>query len=147
MCYILLIPRFVYSGDTQPSENLIKATQDCDLLIHEATVEDNLVHFARANFHSTINEAIKVADTANVRFAMLTHFSQRYGKLPFVPDESHRQNIGLAFDFMRIKPRHLERIPPLYDALECMYAKHLDNLRYKSTVYSRKYNNQGSKFK
>lgn len=129
----------MYSGDTQPCDELIRMGRKCDLLIHEATVEDNLVHFARNNFHSTVSEAIQVGKSMDAKFVMLTHFSQRYGKLPYLPSEEHRQRVGIAFDFMSVKPDQLNRIPLLYDALKCMYSKHLDNLQYKTELYSRKY--------
>ena len=34
--------KICYSGDTMRSENLIDAGMGCDLLIHEATMEDNM---------------------------------------------------------------------------------------------------------
>lgn len=74
-------------------------------------------------------------------FTILTHFSQRYGKLPLANiDKVLRQDaVGLAFDNMRISPSQLNRLPLMYDALKCMYSKHLQTLEYKSELYNRKY--------
>ncbi|VDP76622.1 unnamed protein product, partial [Schistosoma curassoni] len=36
----------VYSGDTPPCPELVKAGKNCDLLIHEATVNDEYVDLA-----------------------------------------------------------------------------------------------------
>ncbi|OTF73179.1 hypothetical protein BLA29_001262 [Euroglyphus maynei] len=134
--------KFVYSGDTQPCDRLIKYGHNCNLLIHEATVEDGLNKFARTNFHSTMSEAINVGRMMGAKFTILTHFSQRYGKLPLLPDnEQTNDNIGLAFDNMIVKANQLNRIPLLYDTLKCMYAKHIDRILYRSDVYERKFSN------
>ena len=131
--------KFVYSGDTQPCDRLVQYGRDCNLLIHEATVEDSLKKFARTNFHSTISEAINVGRMMQAKFIILTHFSQRYGKLPLLPEENADNNIGLAFDNMIVNGNQLHRIPLLYDTLKCMYAKHMDRIRYRSDLYERKF--------
>lgn len=148
LCIISLIillflpPRFVFSGDTEPCDSLVAQGRNCDLLIHESTVEDGLVNFARTHFHSTMSEAINVGRRMNARFTILTHFSQRYGKLPFLEttaDENGLQTVGLAFDNLQICPADFYRLPLMYDALKCMYSKHLETLEHKSKLYSRKF--------
>lgn len=129
----------MYSGDTQPSDRLVKQGLNCDLLIHEATVEDNLTSFARTHFHSTISEAINIGKLMHARFTILTHFSQRYGKLPFLPDQSNFDKVGIAFDNMRVNPSEFIRLPLLYEPLKIMYSKHLETLKYRSNIYNRKY--------
>ena len=37
----------------------------------------------------------------NAKFTLLTHFSQRYAKLPII-DETSSSNVGIAFDNMRV---------------------------------------------
>lgn len=88
-----------------------------------------------------MSEAIQVGRLMKAGFTILTHFSQRYGKLPLANIEQvhSRDNVGLAFDNMRISPSQLNRLPLMYDALKCMYSKHLETLEYKSELYSRKY--------
>jgi hypothetical protein len=51
----------VYSGDTQPSQQLVAAGRGCTLLIHEATFEPCLAQQARLKRHSTTAEALDVA--------------------------------------------------------------------------------------
>lgn len=53
--------KIVFSGDTRPCERLIECGRGCDLLIHEATFEDDLAHEARTKLHATTSEAIHVA--------------------------------------------------------------------------------------
>ncbi|CAG2170134.1 unnamed protein product, partial [Oppiella nova] len=52
--------KIVYSGDTQPTPTLTTIGHNCDLLIHEASMEDLLVDEARLKSHSTTSEAIAV---------------------------------------------------------------------------------------
>jgi ribonuclease Z len=70
----------VYSGDTQPCPAIERHCADIDLLIHEATFADGMTVEARQKRHSTVAEAIAAGSDANA--VLLTHFSQRYPKLP-----------------------------------------------------------------
>ena len=77
--------KVVYSGDCRPSQSLVKAGMDCDLLIHEATFDDSLSADAQKKKHSTTSEAKSIAVQMKARHTILTHFSQRY---PMVPTAS-----------------------------------------------------------
>lgn len=57
---LIVISTFRYSGDTKPSDNLIRAGQGATLLIHEATLGDDQKEMAEAKGHSTIGQAIEV---------------------------------------------------------------------------------------
>jgi ribonuclease Z len=69
-----------YSGDTRPCEALVKAGLGSTLLIHEATLSDDLQEFAIEVKHSTISEAQDVFRRMGAWRLILTHFSQRYAK-------------------------------------------------------------------
>ena len=71
-----------YSGDCRPSALFAKIGQDSTVLIHEATLEDDLAGDALAKKHSTTSEAIGVGIAMRARRLVLTHFSQRYSKIP-----------------------------------------------------------------
>jgi len=74
--------KFVYSGDTRPCDLLIEYGQEANVLIHEATFEDNKVIEAIQKKHSTISEAQQVAQAMHAEYLILTHFSQRYHGIP-----------------------------------------------------------------
>eukprot|EP00775_Hariotina_reticulata_P009019 gene9019-9191_t len=74
--------KLVYSGDTRPCSRLVAAGAGATLLIHEATFEGGLAHHAVSKRHSTLDEAISVAEDMNAYRTVLTHFSQRYPRLP-----------------------------------------------------------------
>lgn len=75
-----------YSGDCRPSGNFAKIGRDSDVLLHEATFDDGLEGDARAKRHCTIGEALGVAKAMKAKNVILTHFSQRYQKLPTLKD-------------------------------------------------------------
>lgn len=52
--------KFVYSGDTKPSERLVRAGRGATVLIHEATIEDDKPETADIKGHSTFGQAIDV---------------------------------------------------------------------------------------
>ncbi|EXJ61806.1 hypothetical protein A1O7_02236 [Cladophialophora yegresii CBS 114405] len=74
--------KFSYSGDCRPSENFCDIGADSDVLVHEATFDDGMEGDARAKKHSTTGEAVGVALGMRAKNLILTHFSQRYQKMP-----------------------------------------------------------------
>ena len=96
--------RISYSGDCRPSKNLVNAGMNSDLLIHEATFEDEKHDEALAKNHCTIGEAIQVGKDMKAKRLLLTHFSQRYPVLPpdcVIPND--QPIIAFAFDLMRVE--------------------------------------------
>ena len=76
--------KVVFSGDTRPCEAVVAAAEGATLLVHEATFEDELADEAEAKNHCTTTEAIGVAARAGAFRTILTHFSQRYPKIPVI---------------------------------------------------------------
>ena len=100
--------KVVFSGDTRPCEALIEAGLDATLLIHEATLTDDLLEEAIARKHSSVNEAIEVAKRMAVRNTLLTHFSQRYSKCaPIITNDAR---VILGFDLLRLSLSDFSRV-------------------------------------
>ncbi|MCJ1392301.1 Zinc phosphodiesterase ELAC protein 2 [Xylographa bjoerkii] len=74
--------KFAYSGDCRPSRSFAEIGKGATVLLHEATFDDELRGDAQAKLHSTTSEAIGVGIAMGARRVLLTHFSQRYQKLP-----------------------------------------------------------------
>ncbi|KRT80632.1 hypothetical protein AMK59_5821 [Oryctes borbonicus] len=123
--------KITYSGDTMPCPNLVKLGMNSDLLIHEATMEDELAGEAVVKMHSTTSQAITIGKEMNAKYILLTHFSQRYAKLPRF-NENFDDNIGIAFDNMHVKLSELPLLPLFYPALRLMFAEHYEELEHKA---------------
>ncbi|KAK6268075.1 hypothetical protein QUC31_012235 [Theobroma cacao] len=112
--------KIVYSGDTRPCPELVDASRGATVLIHEATFEDGLVEEAVARNHSTTKEAIEVGNSAGAYRIVLTHFSQRYPKIP-VFDETHMHKTCIAFDMMSINIADLPVLPKVVPYLKLLF--------------------------
>jgi ribonuclease Z len=117
----------IYSGDTRPCEEvvelstrgyshsfassidsstLVKLTNPCTILIHEATFEDTEegLHDAFAKKHSSFGEALQIIKKSNPAIAFITHFSARYPRFPVVPTSFEIQTPYLiSFDLLSVK--------------------------------------------
>lgn len=93
--------RVVYSGDTMATENIVKISKNADLLIHDSTFfTDSLEKDYR---HATVDEVIKIAQSAEVKQLILTHISRRYQDIDYLKDKiKDVKNATLAKDFMKI---------------------------------------------
>ncbi|KAI0602846.1 hypothetical protein F4775DRAFT_1676 [Biscogniauxia sp. FL1348] len=108
--------KIAYSGDCRPSDDFVQIGQGTTLLIHESTFDDEMMGDAIAKKHSTMGEAINVGERMGARRVLLTHFSQRYQKIPSFeqnlqvqPDVHGKEKadqdrvVLVAFDYMRVK--------------------------------------------
>jgi ribonuclease Z len=97
----------VFSGDTGPSEDLVRLAEDCDVLVHEATFMSDLAELAHEVGHSTILDAADAAKKAKVGTLVLVHSSPRYTK-----DASFKEYMAEAmnsFDDVYV-PEDLEQL-------------------------------------
>lgn len=76
--------KFSYSGDCRPSRQFCEIGAGSDVLVHESTFDDGMDGDARAKKHSTTGEAVGVALEMKAKNLILTHFSQRYSKIPIL---------------------------------------------------------------
>jgi ribonuclease Z len=118
--------RLAYSGDCRPSSQFAAAGYGADVIIHEATFEDGMKEEAVLKKHSTVGEAIEIACKMDAKTLILTHFSQRYPKIPQVNrNESDAKAmavpVAFAFDFMRVTPTSLPLATMLTPALRLLY--------------------------
>lgn len=110
--------KVAYSGDCRPSEEFAMIGQGATLLIHEATFDDELRSDAIAKKHSTTSEALRVGREMNARRILLTHFSQRYQKIPVMGSHDGKDQVAIvAFDYMRVKIGDFAKVDAFKPAL------------------------------
>ncbi|XP_055920059.1 ribonuclease Z, mitochondrial [Eupeodes corollae] len=125
--------KITYSGDTMPCEDLIELGYDSTILIHEATMEDELLEEAKIKMHCTISQALSVAQKMNAKHTILTHFSQRYAKLPRIP-EGLLSNVAIAFDFMQVSMGDLKNFSLMYPVMKLMFSEHYEEMERKTQM-------------
>ena len=97
--------KIVYSGDTRPFKGFVKFAAGADLLIHDATLDDELAERAEEDGHSTPDQAAKHAKKAKVKQLILTHISARYDDTSILLEQAQKifKNTQVAEDFMKIE--------------------------------------------
>lgn len=98
--------KVVYTGDTRPVKNKNELLEGADLLIHEATFDEE-EGSARAKevWHSTAREAGMVAAAVRPKILALVHFSSRY-----TSTANHIQDAKEFFDGEVVAPADLSVI-------------------------------------
>jgi len=78
--------------------------EGADLLIHEATFNDEMLERAREDGHSTPSQAAEAAKEADVKRLILTHISARYGTPKPLLEQARKifSQVEAAEDFMKI---------------------------------------------
>lgn len=108
-----------FSGDTMPCDALADAAQGATVLIHEATMQDEEAELAAQKGHSTIGQALHIAQKMNAAHVLLTHFSQRYPKLARLSTSAseNARPVGIAFDMTCMTPADIRRLIAAHPAM------------------------------
>jgi len=97
--------KIVFSGDTRPTRELVKFAEKADLLIHDATFDDQLKERAGEDGHSTPSQAAETAKKAGVKRLILTHVSARYERTGLLRKQARKvfPQTDVAEDFLCIE--------------------------------------------
>jgi len=97
--------KIVYTGDTRPFRDFAKFADSADLLIHDATLDNDLTEKAKEDGHSTPEQAAKNAKKAKAKQLVLTHISARYEDAEILLKQAKKifKNTLIAEDFMKIE--------------------------------------------
>ncbi|MEM3623481.1 MAG: ribonuclease Z [Candidatus Bathyarchaeia archaeon] len=97
--------KIVYTGDTRPFKSFTKFAFGADLLIHDATLGDEMAERAEEDGHSTPEQAARNAKKSKVKQLILTHVSARYDDASILFEQAKKifKNTRVAEDFMRIE--------------------------------------------
>jgi ribonuclease Z len=97
--------KVVYSGDTRPFGRFVRFAAGADVLIHDATLGDELAGRAKEDGHSTPTQAAETAKKAKVKKLVLTHISARYDNAEILLKQAKKlfKNTVAAEDFMKLE--------------------------------------------
>ncbi|MEM1552211.1 MAG: ribonuclease Z [Candidatus Bathyarchaeia archaeon] len=97
--------KIVYTGDTRPFEGLAAFAADADLLIHDATLDDELAERAYEDGHSTPSQAAENAKNSRAKLLILTHISARYENPKVLLKQARKifKKTQVAEDFMTLE--------------------------------------------
>ncbi|KAK0417708.1 hypothetical protein QR680_013164 [Steinernema hermaphroditum] len=124
--------KLVFSGDTMPCELLIQAGKGADVLVHEATFEDDHEKDAQRKKHSTMLQAVTVGEKMGAKNTILSHFSARYPKVPWLPEYlDHKGNITVAMDNLVIPFGRLPAGPKMVPVFRELYEEELFDIQMK----------------
>ena len=114
--------RFVYTGDTRPTDGVVDAAENADLLVHDGTFGEEHSERARKTAHSTAREAAGVAADAGAKRLALTHISTRYtGRADDLVAEAREQFDGRVF----VPDDGTQATVPYPDADSAFHIEHL----------------------
>jgi ribonuclease Z len=102
--------KIVYTGDTRPFRGFVRFAANADLLIHDATLDEELSERAMEDGHSTPSQAAENAKKARAKQLVLTHISARYEDTSLLLKKAKKifKNTQVAEDFMQIEIPLLE---------------------------------------
>lgn len=98
---------YAYCSDTAYSEKIVPFIYGVSALYHEATFLENMKERAKATYHSTAEQAAKIAALAHVGKLYLGHFSARYDSTEqFITEaKMHFPEVYTVQDSMQIRLR------------------------------------------
>ncbi|MDP7180333.1 MAG: ribonuclease Z [Candidatus Woesearchaeota archaeon] len=103
--YIVQGKKIALISDTLPCNNCNKLAKDADVLICEATYHSDLEKKAETHNHMTAKQAALIANRADAKKLVLTHFSARYKDLKEIEEDAkdYFDNVVYAYDLLKIK--------------------------------------------
>jgi ribonuclease Z len=97
--------KVVYTGDTRPSRSVVELAQNCDVIIHDATMDTELEEKANKYGHSSARQAAEIAAEAGAKELYLTHISPRYEDSELMESQARPifPNTKVAHDFLEVE--------------------------------------------
>lgn len=91
---------YAFCTDTRPLDTTADFAKNVDVMYHEATFLKSEKSRAKQTFHSTADDAAKVAKNANAGKLLIGHFSARYSTLDLILEQAREvfSNTDLAIE-------------------------------------------------
>jgi ribonuclease Z len=95
---------YAYCSDTRYTESIVPIIKGADILYHETTFLKDLTDQAVLKFHSTAEQAARIALLAGVKKLIIGHYSARYDDVnPFLDEaKSIFADTELSYDGLQL---------------------------------------------
>jgi ribonuclease Z len=116
---------FAYISDTKYCPNSVKLAMNTNILYHEATFSETLADKAAETGHSTSIDAARVANEAQTKLLVISHFSARYTN-PFVLLREARAKFFPAWLATELRPIYTDPAQEKGIVKQKVYLKEID---------------------
>lgn len=116
---------FAYITDTKYCPNSVKLALNTNILYHEATFSETLSDKAAETGHSTSVDAARVANEAQTKLLVISHFSARYTN-PFVLLREAREKFFPAWLATELRPIYTDPAQEKGIVKQKVYLKEID---------------------
>lgn len=116
---------FAYITDTKYCPNSVKLAMNTNILYHEATFSESLADKAAETGHSTSIDAARVANEAQTKLLVISHFSARYTN-PFVLLREARAKFFPAWLATELRPIYTDPAQEKGIVKQKVYIKEID---------------------
>jgi ribonuclease Z len=116
---------FAYITDTKYCPNSVKLAMNTNILYHEATFSETLADKAAETGHSTSIDAARVANEAQTKLLVISHFSARYTN-PFVLLREARAKFFPAWLATELRPIYTDPAQEKGIVKQKVYIKEID---------------------
>ncbi|MDX1592225.1 MAG: ribonuclease Z [Balneolaceae bacterium] len=121
---------FAYITDTKYCPNSVKLAMNTNILYHEATFSESLADKAAETGHSTSIDAARVANEAQTKLLVISHFSARYTN-PFVLLREARAKFFPAWLATELRPIYTDPAQEKGIVKQKVYIKEIDDSKSK----------------
>lgn len=103
--YKVPMKKLAYVADTSPCDGALLLANEADILISECTYSEKLGMKGEQYKHMSAKDAALLANQANAKKLVLTHFSQRYTNTQEIEEDARNyfDDVICAEDFMKFK--------------------------------------------
>ncbi len=122
---------FAYITDTKYCPNSVKLAMNTNILYHEATFSESLADKAAETGHSTSADAARVANEAQTKLLVISHFSARYTN-PFVLLREARAKFFPAWLATELRPIYTDPSQEKGIVKQKVYLKEIDESKGSS---------------
>lgn len=137
---------FAYITDTKYCPNSVKLAMNTNILYHEATFSESLADKAAETGHSTSIDAARVANEAQTKLLVISHFSARYTN-PFVLLRETRAKFFPAWLATELRPIYTDPSQEKGIVKQKVFIKEIDENQKSDSSKGKRTDNNKKRFR